>query len=85
MRNQEAQCHNCPHFDYRRTVNGERFGECKANPPVVFMLKKPEENKHNHEDYFPKTIFPQVIETSWCGKHPDFYGQPDDTLQHREM
>lgn len=86
LRNPEAICLTCPYFGHRRTVEGASYGDCKYNPPAVFMLEKPEERKRNDEDYFPKTLFPQVVQDSWCGKHPDFYdGQPDHTIQHREM
>jgi len=59
MDENQKQCKNCVYYD-----GAEKAGKCRLNPPRVIAMPK------SDEDVFqsPKTNWPEVNSTDWCGK-----------------
>jgi hypothetical protein len=66
--NLDFRCGHCPYFSPIKNPQAkEKQGECRYNPPVNFLVPV---NTLQGQTVGMQSVFPVIIETGWCGKHP---------------
>jgi hypothetical protein len=58
-------CSSCGYWeeDTEEYPSSDRLGFCRRHPPVRFL-----EDEHNED----RSVYPETIDSDWCGEHPDF-------------